>query len=196
MCNTDQQALDISPVPTKIALGASLTKGRGAGSIPEVGRNAAIENIEEIKKILGNDTQMIFITAGMGGGTGTGAAPVIAQAAKEMGILTVGIVTIPFSFEGKKRKAQAEEGATPLALFNPTLGNAFRNLEDALAQLEGDAPKPGFENLTSDQIGAMKQFLNWYRRERQFDALKRQIGPGYFQPRGGIILNGMSHNSR
>src|ERR1700728_1416345 len=73
VCNTDQQALDISPVPLKIALGASLTRGRGAGSMPEVGRNAAIENIEDIKKILGNDTQMIFITAGMGGGTGTGA---------------------------------------------------------------------------------------------------------------------------
>lgn len=121
VCNTDQQALDISPVPTKIALGASLTKGRGAGSIPEVGRNAAIENIEEIKKILGNDTQMIFITAGMGGGTGTGAAPVIAQAAKEMGILTVGIVTIPFSFEGKKRKAQAEEGMEEMKKYVDTL---------------------------------------------------------------------------
>ena len=121
VCNTDQQALDISPVPTKIALGASLTKGRGAGSIPEVGRNAAIENIEEIKKILGNDTQMVFITAGMGGGTGTGAAPVIAQAAKEMGILTVGIVTIPFSFEGKKRKAQAEAGMEEMKKYVDTL---------------------------------------------------------------------------
>jgi len=121
VCNTDQQALDISPVPTKIALGASLTKGRGAGSMPEVGRNAAIENIDEIKKLLGNDTQMVFITAGMGGGTGTGAAPVIAQAAQEMGILTVGIVTVPFSFEGKKRKAQAEAGMEEMKKYVDTL---------------------------------------------------------------------------
>src|SRR5437773_1566677 len=110
ICNTDAQALDISPVPTKIQLGSSLTEGRGAGSIPEVGRNAAIENIDEIKKILSGDTKMVFITAGMGGGTGTGAAPVIAQAAKEMGILTVGIVTVPFNFEGMKRQKQAEDG--------------------------------------------------------------------------------------
>lgn len=121
VCNTDQQALDISPVPSKIALGASLTKGRGAGSLPEVGRNAAIENIDDIKKILGNDTQMVFITAGMGGGTGTGAAPVIAQAAREMGILTVGIVTVPFSFEGKKRKIQAEEGLEEMKKYVDTL---------------------------------------------------------------------------
>ncbi|MBI2269464.1 MAG: cell division protein FtsZ [Bacteroidetes bacterium] len=121
VCNTDIQALQVSPVPHKVQLGATLTEGLGAGSVPEVGRNAAIENIEEIKKILGNDTQMIFITAGMGGGTGTGAAPVIAQAAKEMGILTVGIVTIPFSFEGKKRKAQAEEGMEEMKKYVDTL---------------------------------------------------------------------------
>ena len=99
VCNTDAQALDISPVPVKIQLGESLTEGRGAGSIPDVGKNAAIENIEDIKEILANNTKMIFVTAGMGGGTGTGAAPVIAKAAKELGILTVGIVTVPFSFE-------------------------------------------------------------------------------------------------
>ena len=94
VCNTDQQALDISPVPCKIQLGTTLTEGRGAGSQPEVGRNAAIESIEDIKEVLGNNTKMVFVTAGMGGGTGTGAAPVIAGAAKEMGILTVAIVTI------------------------------------------------------------------------------------------------------
>ncbi len=110
VCNTDQQALDISPVPTKIQLGATLTEGRGAGSIPDMGRNAAIENLDEIKTILSKNTKMVFITAGMGGGTGTGAAPVIAATAKELGILTVGIVTIPFAFEGKKRKQQAEQG--------------------------------------------------------------------------------------
>ncbi len=110
ICNTDQQSLDNSPVPTKIQIGSSLTQGRGAGAIAEVGKNAAIENIEEIKAALGEHTKMVFITAGMGGGTGTGAAPILAATAKEQGILTVGIVTIPFSFEGKKRKAQAEKG--------------------------------------------------------------------------------------
>src|SRR5690606_31824870 len=110
VCNTDEQALNASPIPAKIQLGASLTEGRGAGSLPEVGKNAAIENIEDVKKYLAQNTKMVFITAGMGGGTGKGAAPVIAQAAKEMGILTVGIVTIPFDFEGKKRKIQAEAG--------------------------------------------------------------------------------------
>ena len=110
VCNTDQQALDISPVPVKIQLGSSLTEGRGAGSLPEVGKNAAIENIDEIREILEKNTKMVFITAGMGGGTGTGAAPVIARLAKEMGILTVGIVTVPFDFEGRKRRTQAEEG--------------------------------------------------------------------------------------
>jgi len=110
VCNTDRQALDISPVPLKIQLGPSLTEGRGAGSIPEIGRNAAVENIDEIRAFLADGTKMVFVTAGMGGGTGTGAAPVIAQIAKELGILTVGIVTVPFSFEGRKRRQQAEEG--------------------------------------------------------------------------------------
>jgi cell division protein FtsZ len=110
ICNTDKQALDISPVPIKIQLGETLTQGLGAGSIPEVGKNAAIESLEQIKEILSSGTKMVFITAGMGGGTGTGAAPVIAQSCREMGILTVGIVTIPFSFEGKRKRQQAEEG--------------------------------------------------------------------------------------
>ncbi len=137
VCNTDQQALDISPVPLKIVLGASLTKGRGAGSLPEVGKNAAIENIEEVKALLANNTEMVFITAGLGGGTGTGAAPIIAKAAKEMGILTVGIVTIPFGFEGKKRKAQADEGLealkanvdTLLVISNDKLREIYGNLK-------------------------------------------------------------------
>ena len=114
ICNTDQQALDASPVPTKVQLGTALTSGRGAGSIAEVGHNAALENYDEIRQLLSDGTRMVFITAGMGGGTGTGAAPVIAQIAKEMGILTVGIVTYPFQFEGKKRAKQAEEGITQL----------------------------------------------------------------------------------
>ncbi len=110
VCNTDLQALEISPVPHKIQLGPSLTEGRGAGSLPEIGKNAAIENIDEIREYLSKDTKMVFVTAGMGGGTGTGAAPVIAQVAKELGILTVGIVTVPFNFEGRKRRIQAETG--------------------------------------------------------------------------------------
>jgi cell division protein FtsZ len=150
ICNTDQQALDISPVPIKIQLGQSLTEGRGAGAIPEIGKSAAIENIEEIKDILGKSTKMVFITAGMGGGTGTGAAPVIAKLAKELGILTVGIVTVPFGFEGRKRKLQAEEGLEELRqcvdtlliinndrlreMFgNLSLGNAFSKADDVLA---------------------------------------------------------------
>jgi cell division protein FtsZ len=114
ICNTDAQALALSPIPNKIQLGTTLTEGLGAGANPEVGKNAAIEDIENIKAILQNNTKMVFITAGMGGGTGTGAAPVIAEVAREMGILTVGIVTIPFSFEGRRRKQQAEDGLMAL----------------------------------------------------------------------------------
>src|SRR5580692_4452666 len=137
VCNTDQQALDISPVPLKIALGSGLTEGRGAGSLPEIGRRATLESLDDIKKILGSNTKMVFITAGLGGGTGTGGAPVIAQAAKEMGILTVAIVTVPFAFEGKKRKLQAEEGLkelrehvdTILIINNDKLREMYGNLK-------------------------------------------------------------------
>lgn len=136
ICNTDAQALDKSPVPFKVQLGTSLTEGRGAGSIPEVGRNAAIESIEEIRSYLSEGTNMVFITAGMGGGTGTGAAPVIAKVAKEMGILTVGIVTIPFMFEGRKRSVQADQGLkemresvdTLLIIRNDKLRELYGNL--------------------------------------------------------------------
>ncbi|MEH6761011.1 cell division protein FtsZ [Maribacter arcticus] len=114
ICNTDSQALDNSPVPNKIQLGVSLTEGLGAGANPEVGEQAAMESIEEIKSMLDSTTKMIFITAGMGGGTGTGAAPVIAKFAKEMDILTVGIVTMPFQFEGKMRVEQAQRGIEKL----------------------------------------------------------------------------------
>jgi cell division protein FtsZ len=125
ICNTDKQALDKSPVKSpvqnKIQLGEVSTKGLGAGSIPEVGRDAALESIDEIKKYIGDGTQMIFITAGLGGGTGTGAAPVIASIARELGVLTVGIVTIPFAFEGKKRRAQAEAGLEEMKKYVDTL---------------------------------------------------------------------------
>lgn len=149
ICNTDAQALESSPIPNKVQLGASLTEGMGAGSIPEVGKNSAIENIDDIKQMLGNNTKMLFITAGMGGGTGTGASPIIAKAARELDILTVGIVTTPFSFEGKRRKLQAEEGLEELKKYvdsylvisndrlrdifgNLTLGSAFSQADNIL----------------------------------------------------------------
>jgi cell division protein FtsZ len=121
ICNTDAQALDQSPIPNKIQLGTTLTEGLGAGANPEVGKNAAIEDVEAIKTILQSNTKMVFITAGMGGGTGTGAAPVIAEAARELDILTVGIVTVPFSFEGRRRKQQADEGIEALRQSVDTL---------------------------------------------------------------------------
>ena len=110
VCNTDSQALEKSPVPIKIQLGVSLTEGLGAGANPEIGSLAAKESEEEIKLLLSNQTKMVFITAGMGGGTGTGAAPIIAQMSKQLDILTVGIVTIPFQFEGRMRSEQAQIG--------------------------------------------------------------------------------------
>ena len=110
VCNTDSQALEKSPVPIKIQLGVSLTEGLGAGANPEIGSLAAKESEEEIKVLLSNQTKMVFITAGMGGGTGTGAAPIIAQMSKQLDILTVGIVTIPFQFEGRMRSEQAQIG--------------------------------------------------------------------------------------
>ncbi len=114
VANTDVQALAKSPVSKKVQLGRTLTEGLGAGNQPDKGREAAVENIEDIKSILSEGTKMVFITAGMGGGTGTGAAPVIAEAAKEMGILTVGIVTIPFRYDGRKRIKSAIEGITKM----------------------------------------------------------------------------------
>jgi len=111
VCNTDAQSLETNPVPNKIQIGK---KGLGAGSVPSVGKEAAIEDIEKLRAALENNTEMVFITAGMGGGTGTGAAPVLAELAREMGILTVGIVTLPFGFEGRKRRGYAEDGINDL----------------------------------------------------------------------------------
>lgn len=110
ICNTDNQSLELSPVPTKIQLGPDLTEGRGAGSKPDVGKQACIESVEDVRSFLSDGTKMLFVTAGMGGGTGTGAAPIIAALAREMNILTVGIVTLPFVFEGKRRATFAVEG--------------------------------------------------------------------------------------
>ena len=136
ICNTDAQALELSPVPTKIQLGVTLTEGRGAGNQPEMGENAAIENYDDLKRVLSDNTKMLFITAGMGGGTGTGAAPVIAKLARELDILTIAVVTIPSPAEGKKRYGQAQEGIKKLGDFvdsmlvisNQRLQNIFGDL--------------------------------------------------------------------
>ncbi len=121
VCNTDAQALESSPVAVKIQIGESITEGRGAGNIPEIGRQAAQENLDDVMEPLLKNTKMVFLTAGMGGGTGTGAAPVIAKACKEEGILTVAIVTIPFKFEGHKRIKQAIEGINELKNYVDSL---------------------------------------------------------------------------
>ncbi|GHA54636.1 cell division protein FtsZ [Pontibacter akesuensis] len=136
ICNTDVQALKSSGVPNRLQIGENLTEGLGAGANPEKGKQAALESKEEIREMLSNDTKMVFITAGMGGGTGTGAAPVIARVAKELGILTVGIVTAPFAFEGKKKQIAAENGVkdlsencdTILVILNDKLREMFGNL--------------------------------------------------------------------
>lgn len=136
ICNTDAQALAQSNVPNRIQLGPQLTAGLGAGANPEIGRQACEESLEEIRRILEVNTKMVFITAGMGGGTGTGGAPIIAKVCRDMGVLTVGIVTMPFAYEGKKRQQQAEEGIkqlrqyvdTLLVISNDKLRHQFGNL--------------------------------------------------------------------
>src|SRR5678810_1191559 len=137
ICNTDAQALANSKIPNRIQLGPNLTQGLGAGANPDIGRQATEESLEEIKSILEVNTKMAFITAGMGGGTGTGGAPIIAKICKDLGVLTVGIVTLPFAYEGKKRQQQAEEGIktlkqyvdTLLVISNDKLRHQFGNLK-------------------------------------------------------------------
>ncbi len=146
VCNTDSQALNNSPIPNRLQIGVHLTQGLGAGANPEVGKNAALENKEEIRELLQEDTRMVFITAGMGGGTGTGAAPVIARVSKELEILTVGIVTVPFGFEGKKKMEQAELGIkemkencdTVLVILNDKLREIHGNLAISEAFAKAD----------------------------------------------------------
>lgn len=146
ICNTDNQALETSPIPVKICLGPNLTEGRGAGSKPEVGKQACIESVEDVRAFLGDDTKMLFITAGMGGGTGTGAAPIIAKVSRDMGILTVGIVTLPFKFEGLTRSRQALEGLEELkshvdailVISNDRLGEIYGDLQLSKAFANAD----------------------------------------------------------
>lgn len=145
VCNTDNQALNGSPVPNKLQIGANLTEGLGCGANPEVGKNAAVESKDQIREML-MGAKMVFITSGMGGGTGTGAAPVIAKIARDMDILTVGIVTAPFSFEGKKKAAQAELGIeelrktcdTVLVILNDKLREIYGNLSIGQAFAQAD----------------------------------------------------------
>ncbi len=149
ICNTDRQALMNSSIPVKIQLGPELTEGKGAGNKPEVGRQACLESIEDVKSFLATDTKMLFITAGMGGGTGTGAAPVIAKAAKEMGILTIGIVTKPFGFEGKKRREHGDNGIADL-----------RNSVDTLIVISNDKLNELFPDLSlRDAFGKADDIL-------------------------------------
>jgi len=136
VCNTDSQALNANPVPNHIQLGPSLTQGNGAGSVPEVGKQSCIESIDDVRLFLEKGTKMLFVTAGMGGGTGTGAAPIIAKAAREMGILTVGIVTLPFSFEGRRRHRHALEGLEQM-----------KNNVDAILVISNDKLRDMFGNL-------------------------------------------------
>ena len=146
ICNTDTQAMELSPVPAKIKLGPTVSAGLGAGSQPQRGKQACIESIEEVKQYLGDSTKMLFITAGMGGGTGTGAAPIIAKTAQEMGILTVAIVTLPFTFEGRKRTQQGFEGLdelkknvdTIIIISNDKLRQIFGNLSVSGAFAQAD----------------------------------------------------------
>ncbi|MEP6617513.1 MAG: cell division protein FtsZ, partial [Ginsengibacter sp.] len=137
ICNTDAQAIATSRVPNKIQLGPHLTQGLGAGANPQIGKEATEESLEEIKRILEVNTKMAFITAGMGGGTGTGGAPIIAKICKDLGILTVGIVTTPFAYEGKKRIAQAQDGISKL-----------KDFVDTLLVISNDKLRHQFGNLT------------------------------------------------
>lgn len=173
ICNTDAQALEMSPVPNKIQLGPTLTKGRGAGSHPAVGQQATMESMQEIKSILEKNTEMVFITAGMGGGTGTGGAPVIAKLARDMGILTIGIVTVPFGFEGKRRKSQAVEGLEMMKHYvdaiivisndklrdlcgNLEFNSAFAKADDVLATAAKGIAEiitvPGYVNVDFEDV--------------------------------------------
>lgn len=175
ICNTDNQAMSMSNIPVRIQLGPSLTEGRGAGSKPAVGREACIESLEEIRAFFGS-TKMLFVTAGMGGGTGTGAAPVIAKAARESDILTVGIVTMPFAFEGRRRMKQALEGIAELKqnvdtlivisndklrkiYGNLSLGDAFARADDILSTAAKGIAEiitvPGYVNVDFEDVNTV-----------------------------------------
>ncbi|MEM1324186.1 MAG: cell division protein FtsZ [Bacteroidota bacterium] len=176
ICNTDNQALELNPVPTKIHLGPELTEGRGAGSKPNIGRQACLESIEDVRKFLEDKTKMLFVTAGMGGGTGTGAAPIIAKAAQELDILTVGIITLPFTFEGRRRTSQGCDGLEELKKNvdtlivisndklrqihgNLSLSDAFAKADDILATAAKGIAEiitvPGYVNVDFEDVNTV-----------------------------------------
>ena len=180
VCNTDHQSLDISTVPVKVQLGPLLTVGRGAGNNPEVGKQACLESQEELRRFLRDDTKMLFVTAGMGGGTGTGAAPIIAKIARELDILTVGIVTLPFQFEGPRRARLAIEGMEALkdnvdALIvisnnklremygNLAMSTAFTNADNILATAAKGIAEiitvPGYINVDFEDVGEITEYI-------------------------------------
>ncbi|MFV0237835.1 MAG: cell division protein FtsZ [Flavobacteriales bacterium] len=192
ICNTDAQALNNSPVPNKIQLGASITEGLGAGANPEVGKQAALESAEEVKAILDTNTKMVFITAGMGGGTGTGAAPIIAGMAKEAGILTVGIVTVPFYFEGTRRMEQAEAGVEEL---QDNVDSLIVINNDKLRELYGNLGfKTGFakadEVLAIASKGIAEVITNHYKQNIDLRDAKTVLADSGTAIMGSAIASG------
>ncbi len=192
ICNTDAQALNNSPIPNKIQLGASITEGLGAGANPEIGKQAAIESAEEIKAILDTNTKMVFITAGMGGGTGTGAAPVIAGMAKEVGILTVGIVTVPFYFEGNRRMEQAESGVEEL---RDNVDSLIVINNDKLRELYGNLGfKTGFakadEVLAIASKGIAEVITNHYKQNIDLRDAKTVLSDSGTAIMGSAVASG------
>ena len=173
ICNTDSKAIEQSPVPNKIQLGPHLTQGLGAGADPSVGKLATEESLEEIKKILEVNTKMAFITVGMGGGTGTGAAPIVARVAREMGILTVGVVTKPFDWEGNRRMTHAEAG---------------------LAEQQAQAAMTAVGLVRDDAAASLSVMVGFSGTQYLADPWGRPLGTGW-TPYGNIALgSGMGRN--
>ncbi len=193
ICNTDAQALNNSPVSNKIQLGISVTEGLGAGANPEIGKKAALESAEDIKAILDTHTKMVFITAGMGGGTGTGAAPIIAGMAKELGILTVGIVTIPFYFEGNRRMEQAEAGVEEL---KQNVDSLIVINNDKLRELYGNLGfKTGFakadEVLAIAAKGIAEVITNHYKQNIDLRDAKTVLADSGTAIMGSAVASGV-----
>ncbi len=192
VCNTDSQALEKSPVPIKIQLGASLTEGLGAGANPEIGSLAAKESEEEIKLLLSNQTKMVFITAGMGGGTGTGAAPIIAQMSKQLDILTVGIVTIPFQFEGRMRSDQAQIG---IEILRENVDSLIVINNNKLREVYGNLGfKAGFskadEVLSTAARGIAEVITHHYRQNIDLKDAKTVLSNSGTAIMGSAVANG------
>lgn len=198
ICNTDAQALDNSPIPVKIQLGAGLTEGMGAGANPEIGAKAAQESYNELKEVLSTGTKMVFITAGMGGGTGTGAAPIISRIAKELSLLTVGIVTLPFEFEGKQRIQQAQKGIEKLRESVDALIVINNN---KLREVYGDLGyKSGFskadEVLSTAARGIAEVITHHYKQNIDLNDAKTVLSNSGSAIMGSAIANGSDRAKR